>query len=606
MAEFEGFTTEEDDVREASELGRLCFDPCAEWAFEDFVEWSEGDGDGMGVGSAEVQTSSEAAEQISQTGVMLTLEKEVNTDQDWESAVRSVVEHGVTLAKQYEEMKKREDEEKAEHERLISSLERRREEGKREHGSLIEKINSLQVKLELNSSRMTRKNFLSKRQELSTEKGRLEQDCKRLTQELEATNKKLSTLTDDQEKLVWEREIAELQTEINQKRKQMEEATHLALQDEIAAVEMQREVIVSQVEDWIAEADRYLHALKQDPSQQYLLQRLKWEKNVAWARSVVGQIQNKFNENLQLLHQGQLLENLPKISTPALPHIPLLELSMSALHSFPQTMLYAHSEQSLPSVPITTSLPQPSSVLVPAPWTVPPISPPLPSATVPNFLPAMGNSHQPSTASQMPLTGTPVIMGVPSRAMPPPQAPAATTAQPSAHAPLLPANPAPAGKLDKFLDRLGVRFPQSTRQQIMTALQQIKTARGTMAGLSEEEISQQVAQRLAENEKLVLGPIGPPAGTRALLNPVTLPQPPPAQFQRPICGPNRPGVGQVFHTRPPRSAAPASRKLCLMCQNHVDASSQYALSCSHTLHKECIRVWLQTSKNNSCPFCPSK
>lgn len=97
-----------------------------------------------------------------------------------------------------------------------------------------------------------------------------------------------------------------------------------------------------------------------------------------------------------------------------------------------------------------------------------------------------------------------------------------------------------------------------------------------MAGMTMEEVADQVGLRLARNERAAPGPISRPA--------------PPGPIQR------------------PGSAGPAARahKLCLVCQKHMDPESRHPLSCSHVIHKDCIRVWLQASKNNSCPFCPSK
>lgn len=589
-----------------------------------------------------------------------TEERSTNTNEDWESDMHALEDCSIELNEQYEALVKQHAAEQEEHNICVHSQEKTRDDRHHQYQGFIEKIESLQIKLELNSSKTTRKNFMVKRQELTAEKDRMEEEKTRLAQELEDTEKKLKMLIEEQnqEKLSWEQEIADLRVEMETLCRQAEQASQTVLQDEIAALEMQKELALSQVEDWIGDAEKYLNFLRLNPSQQHLHQQQKWEHNVAMVRGSLVGLKNKFNENHQLLQRGEQLDSLPSVPLPLLPAVPTLEMIISPLQNPASHPIFNSGPPTTTNSPPIVH-PQFHPSITPPQRATPPLSAPSPqntpyapitigsqSAHVPNIYVPM-TTHapapqipmqticRPQTSSYAPVTPAPHILpqthggvsGVslapsvasagtfvvlpnnhgasfhPQAAVRLPQTFMQTTSTRNSSSQPLPSNPAPAGKLDKLLERLGSHFPQCTRDQLTRVLQQIKSERGTMAGMSMDDVTQQVAQRLVQNQRPPPGPIAPPSGSRAFPASVGPIQRPIAQPQHPMRPHFRPPVAQVFHTRPPQSAM---RKFCLMCQNPVDIGSQYHTNCSHTMHKECVSVWLKTSKNNSCPFCPSK
>ncbi|XP_074525429.1 RING finger protein 214 [Halichoeres trimaculatus] len=516
-----------------------------------------------------------------------TQELSVNTDPDWESQVEAMLEYSSKLTEQYDSLTKKQGEEEQAKEKQKLQLKNKKEEVTQQHHALLDKLESVRVKLQLNNSKATRKNFLTKKQEMTAEKNKVEEERNRLAKELEESEAKLAALSEEQseEQRRWQEELEELRQEMEKVRKEARKAELQALKDEIAAVEKQRDVAMEHIEAWLREVKQYLSVLRSESPQQFPHERQKWEKKEGVVRRSQADLQSRFQEVLQQLQQGRELEALPRINIPSLPQVPMAELRFNQVmqpllrpqfmppppphqmnrhfpphrpphfypppfHHPPFRHRYHHPPPPRYFEPALLPLPQPPPQQSIQPPIRPPrvTPPPNPSPTPPHVQP----SH-PTTSSTPP---------------PPPSAAAAA------------ASSAPAGKLDKVLDKLEARFPQCSRVQLRSLLQQVKTSRGTLAGMSMEELMEQVGVTLAQSERAPPGPISRPN--------------PPGPIQRPA--PGGAGGGQ--------SAVP--RKLCLMCQNPVDPESRHPLSCSHTIHKDCIQVWLQSSKNNSCPFCPAK
>ncbi|KAM6930878.1 RING finger protein 214 [Xenentodon cancila] len=521
------------------------------------------------------------------------VEAGANTQPDWESQVAAVFKHGSSLAEQIKKLMKKEKEEEEEQQRHKQQLLKKKEEVTQQHQALLVKLDSLRVKLQLNNSKATRKNFLSKKQEMIIEKNKVEEERNRLARELGDSSQKLTALTEEQgeEQRRWREELEELRKEMERVRKEAQEAQLQALKDETAAVEKQRDVAVSRIEAWLREVAQYLEAFRVDFPQQYPHERLMWEKKEGLVQKSKAELQSRFQEVLQQLQQGRELESLPRINVPSLPQVPMADLR------FKQVIQSLVQPQLMPPPPA----PNPGHQLLPPqrhphyhhprhrnPHPHPPVyrgsyphPPHLPPPqqffqAPPHFQPIHLSQFQPHIRG-------PVVTPPPSLSPSPPVQPI--------H-PVVPSPPpaatssAPAGQLEKVLEKLGAKFPHCSRAQLTSLLQQVKSSRGTLKGMSMEEVIEQVGFRLEQGQRAGPGPVGRPTA----LGPIQRPAP---LLQRAAVPPATGPVPQV-------------RKLCLMCQNHVDPECRHPLSCSHTIHRECIQPWLLSSKKNSCPFCPTK
>ncbi|XP_051277776.1 RING finger protein 214 isoform X1 [Dicentrarchus labrax] len=533
-----------------------------------------------------------------------TKELGINTESDWESQVTAMLEYSSSLTGQYDSMMRKQGEDEVSHEKDKQQLHKRKEEATRQHQALLDKLESLRVKLQLNNSKATRKNFLAKKQEMTSEKNRAEEERNRLAKELEESERKLTALTEEQseEQRRWQEELDELRQEMERVRKEAQEAELLALQDEIAAVEKQRDVAMGHIEAWLSEVGQYLNALRVEFPQQYPHERQKWEKKEGLVRKNQAELQSRFQEVLQQLQQGRELESLPRINVPSLPQVPMADLRFNqVMQSLVRPQFTPPPPQQQVNRPFLSQrhphfyqqYQPPHHPQYRHRYHLPPpqhhFQPPFPPRHQPpqqfQPLPPPQPQFQPHIRVPLRVTPPPSLSPSPSPPVQPIHPVVPSPPPPAAAAAAGAATSAPAGKLDKVLEKLGTRFPQCNRAQLTSLLQQVKSSRGTLAGMSMEEVIEQVGFKLVQNERSAPGPISRPA--------------PPGPIQRPAPPPQRAaaaGGGQPA----------GARKLCLMCQNHVDPESRHPLSCSHTIHKDCIKVWLQSSKNNSCPFCPGK
>ncbi|TWW60790.1 hypothetical protein D4764_05G0008800 [Takifugu flavidus] len=492
----------------------------------------------------------------------MTEESGVNTDPDWESQLVAMSEYSSSLVEKYNRLMRQQEEENVTQKKEKEQLQKKKEEAIRQHQALLEKLGSVRVKLLLNNSKATKKNFLHKKEEMTLEKNKAEEEKNRLAKELEEKEKQLTALLEEQteEQQKCQEELKELKQEMEQVQKEVQEATQLALEDEVTAVEKQRDVAMAHIETWLKEVEQHLNVLRVQFPQQYPHERQNWQKKISLVLKNQVELQKRFEEVLQNLQQGQTLESIPRIVVPSLPQAPTLLESL------------AHPRFMPPPEPIKRPLPPQGH------FQQQQYPPPQHPQYHQRYRPPPPHYFHPPPPSQPEYLAQ---TGVSSRLTPPRNHSPSPPVQPT-H----PAAPSPpphvAASATSILEKLGTRFPQYNTTELKTLLKQVKSSRGTLAGMSIDEATEQIQLLSARNETTP-GPISRPM--------------PHSQVQRPPASMHKPAGGG--HTGGPR-------KFCLMCQNLVDRESRYPLNCSHTIHKDCIQTWLQSSKNNPCPFCRTK
>uniref|UniRef100_A0A8C4V6L9 Ring finger protein 214 n=1 Tax=Falco tinnunculus TaxID=100819 RepID=A0A8C4V6L9_FALTI len=493
-----------------------------------------------------------------------TADMDVNTDQDIEKNLDKMMSERALLKERYQEVLDKQRQVENQLQVQLKQLQQRREEEMKNHQEILKAIQDVTIKREETKKKMEKekKEFLQKEQDLKAE---IEKLCEKGRRQL------------------WEMELDKLKNQHNEINRNILEETERAWKAEILSLESRKELLVLKLEEAEKEAELHLTYLKSaPPTLETMRPKQEWEMRLNRIRMTKESVRDQFNDHIQMVRNGTKLSSLPQIPTPTLPPPP----------SETDFMLTAFQ----PNPSLTPRLPFPIGP-VPVPMVMPSADPralsfPLlnPAISRPNQpsppLPASQGRNSPVVAS---LIGTHSPHMTPAASIPPPPGLGGVNVTPEFH------RLQPADKLEKLLEKLLTRFPQCNKAQLTNILQQIKTARRTMAGLTMEELNQLVAAKLAEQQERAAAGAQPLSRIRAPMFSAPLPQIstpmflPPAQVAYP---------GTASHT-------PAACKLCLMCQKLVQPGDLHPMACSHVLHKECIKFWAQTNTNDTCPFCPS-
>ncbi|XP_074417516.1 RING finger protein 214 isoform X8 [Larus michahellis] len=484
-----------------------------------------------------------------------TADTDVNTDQDIEKNLDKMMSERALLKERYQEVLDKQRQVENQLQVQLKQLQQRREEEMKNHQEILKAIQDVTIKREETKKKMEKekKEFLQKEQDLKAEIEKLCEKGRRLLKEQEEKENKIASLIAEQsdEKQLWEMELDKLKNQHNEINRNILEETERAWKAEILSLESRKELLVLKLEEAEKEAELHLTYLNcacrsAPPTLETMRPKQEWEMRLNRIRMTKESVRDQFNDHIQMVRNGTKLSSLPQIPTPTLPPPP----------SETDFMLTAFQ----PNPSLTPRLPFPIGP-VPVPMVMPSADPralsfPLlnPAISRPNQpsppLPASQGRNSPVVAS---LIGTHSPHMTPAASIPPPPGLGGVNVTPEFH------RLQPADKLEKLLEKLLTRFPQCNKAQLTNILQQIKTARRTMAGLTMEELNQLVAAKLAE------------------------------QQERAAAG----------------AQTPAACKLCLMCQKLVQPGDLHPMACSHVLHKECIKFWAQTNTNDTCPFCPS-
>ncbi|XP_058401144.1 RING finger protein 214 isoform X2 [Diceros bicornis minor] len=458
-----------------------------------------------------------------------TADSEVNTDQDIEKNLDKMMTERTLLKERYQEVLDKQRQVENQLQVQLKQLQQRREEEMKNHQEILKAIQDVTIKRE-------------------ETKKKIEKEKKEFLQKEQDLKAEIEKLCEKGRREVWEMELDRLKNQDGEINRNIMEETERAWKAEILSLESRKELLVLKLEEAEKEAELHLTYLKSTPpTLETVRSKQEWETRLNGVRIMKKNVRTDF--------MLQVFQPSPSLA-------PRMPFSIGQV-TMPMVMPSA-DPRSLSFPILNPALSQPNQPSPPLPGSHGRNSPGLGSLVGPH------GPHMPPAASIPPPPG---LGGV-----------KASTETP---------RPQPVDKLEKILEKLLTRFPQCNKAQMTNILQQIKTARTTMAGLTMEELIQLVAARLAEHERVAAST--QPLGRIRALFPAPL-----AQISTPMFLPS----AQVSY--PGRSShAPATCKLCLMCQKLVQPSELHPMACTHVLHKECIKFWAQTNTNDTCPFCPT-
>ncbi|XP_053308222.1 RING finger protein 214 [Spea bombifrons] len=485
---------------------------------------------------------------------------ETITDIDAEEVLKELISHREQLKDNYQVVLDRQIQAEKQLQVQLKQLKQKKEEEIQRHQDALKAIQDVAVKREETRKRTEKdkKEHCQKEQDLNSELEKMQSKSERLQQEREELEKKIVSLLAEQtkEKEEWESELASLKKQEDKITQSVQEENDRAVRAEVLSLESRRDLLLISLEDAENEADVTLSCLRvATPTLEWIQLKQKWEARLAGIQQIKANLREQFDSQIQQVRNGCKLTSLPSIMAPSLPPPPSdtnLMLQRIALSPLQMPHVAAPFQ---PSVPYT--LPKQSQLPSALPCQP---SPPLP--------------HIPGPFS----SATPAV----------PRAASTTPFQTTTndHSAVPPA----ADKLSKILEKLQARFPQCSKAQLTGVMQQIKMARGTLSGLTVEELCKLVANRLVETQDLATNVTLPPRNGRSGFH---TPQGT-ASF-----GPSSPSA---YLGQPLQLSAPC--KLCLICQQIVHPTDLKPMSCNHVMHQKCISFWASTNQNASCPFCP--
>ncbi|XP_053547374.1 RING finger protein 214 [Bombina bombina] len=471
---------------------------------------------------------------------------DTNTDVDAERVLKELVSHREHLKDIYQQVLDKQTQAEKQLQVQIKQMKQLKDDELQKHKDTLKLITELTTKKEETKRRMEkeRKEQVQKEHDLKGDLERQQSKTEQLMQQEEELETKIVSLLAEQtkERQEWEAELVALQSVQGEITRNMQEETERAVRAEVLSLESQRDLYMVSLEEAENEAEVTLSCLRvATPTLEWIQLKQLWEARMAGIQQIKKNLREQFESQIHRVKSGCSLSNLPSISEPDLPQPPsdtnllLQKIALSPLQG---------AAPIIPSQPRDPFLLQ--SQILTAFQCQP--SPPLPH--IPNVF-----------------TGTAPVM---------PTAAAASSIDPPAQAP-------GTDKLGKILEKLQARFPQCHKAQLTSIMQDIKRTRGTLAGLTVEELCQLVAVRLMETPDAAIRVTLPPGNSR-----------PPFHGSRGI-----PSSGSF-------TGKPAQYKMCLICQKLVQPLDLQPMSCTHITHRECIKSLPQTNQRNTCPFCPNQ